>query len=65
MNVIWTFFNMIVLGVCVAVAWESQQRRTTVRVAMAVPADLMLADGTVVQGVTGDMSRRWGHAARR
>jgi cellulose synthase (UDP-forming) len=56
MNVIWTCFNMVVLGVCTAVAWESQQRRTTVRVAMAVPADLMLADGTMVQGVTADMS---------
>ncbi len=56
MNAIWTVFNMVILGVCVAVAWESQQRRTTVRVTMAVPADLMLSDGTVAPGVTADMS---------
>ena len=56
MNVIWTCFNIIILGVATAVAWESQQRRQTVRVAMNVPADVVLADGTVVQGVTADLS---------
>ncbi len=56
MNFLWTVFNMIILGVCTAVCWESQQRRTTVRVSMAVPVDVMLPDGTIVQGVTGDMS---------
>ena len=38
MNLLWTFFNITVLGVATAVAWESQQRRSTVRVAMSVPA---------------------------
>ena len=56
MNLIWTFFNVTILGVAVAVAWESQQRRQTVRVSMSVPADVVLADGTVVQGVTADLS---------
>ena len=56
MNVIWTVFNIIILGVATAVAWESQQRRQTIRVSMDVPADVVLADGTVVQGVTADMS---------
>ncbi len=56
MNVIWTCFNIVILGVATAVAWESQQRRQTVRVSMDVPADVVLADGTVVQGVTADMS---------
>jgi cellulose synthase (UDP-forming) len=56
MNALWTVFNMVILGVCVAVAWESQQRRATVRVSMAVPADMMLSDGTVEPGVTADMS---------
>ena len=56
MNLIWTFFNITILGVATAVAWESQQRRQTVRVAMSVPADAVLADGTVVQGVTADLS---------
>ena len=56
MNLVWTFFNITVLGVATAVAWESQQRRQTVRVAMSVPADVILADGTIVQGVTADLS---------
>ncbi len=56
MNLIWTCFNVIVLGVATAVAWESQQRRQTVRVQMNVPADVVLADGTVVQGATADLS---------
>ena len=56
MNLIWTCFNIVILGVATAVAWESQQRRNTVRVAMQVPADVILADGTVVQGVTADLS---------
>jgi cellulose synthase (UDP-forming) len=56
MNLLWTIFNVIVLGVATAVAWESQQRRQTVRVQMNVPADVVLADGTVVQGATADLS---------
>ena len=56
MNLIWTVFNIVVLGVATAVAWESQQRRQTVRVTMNVPADVVLADGTVVQGSTADLS---------
>jgi cellulose synthase (UDP-forming) len=56
MNLIWVCFNMVILGVCVAVAWENQQRRQTVRVTMAVQADIQLPNGTKVQGVTADMS---------
>jgi cellulose synthase (UDP-forming) len=56
MNVLWTIFNMIILGVATAVAWESQQRRTTVRVVMAVPAGVVMPDGTAVQGITADLS---------
>jgi cellulose synthase (UDP-forming) len=56
MNLVWVIFNMVILGVCLAVAWENQQRRQTVRVTMAVQADIHLANGTTVQGVTADMS---------
>ena len=56
MNLLWTLFNLVILGVATAVAWESQQRRQTVRVQMNVPADVVLADGTVVQGATADLS---------
>ena len=56
MNVIWTIFNTLILGVACGVAWESQQRRSTVRVTMQVPARIELADGKVFDGVTADVS---------
>jgi len=56
MNVVWALFNIVILGVATAVAWESQQRRQTVRVTMAVPANVVMPDGLVVQGVTTDVS---------
>jgi cellulose synthase (UDP-forming) len=56
MNLIWVCFNTIVLGAATAVAWESQQRRQTVRIPTAVPADVLLANGSRVRGVTGDLS---------
>ncbi len=56
MNVLWTIFNIVVLGVATAVAWESQQRRTTVRVTMAVPAGVLMPNGMAVQGMTSDVS---------
>ena len=56
MNLLWTVFNIVVLGVATAVALESQQRRQTVRVQMNVPTAVVLADGNVVQGATSDLS---------
>lgn len=56
MNVVWVCFNMIILGVCSAVAWESQQRRQTVRIEMAVPLEAKMANGTIIRGVTSDLS---------
>jgi cellulose synthase (UDP-forming) len=55
-NVAWTLFNLTILGVATAVSWESRQRRQTVRVAMAVPSDVILADGAMIQGITSDLS---------
>ena len=56
MNLIWVLFNMVILSVATGVAWESQQRRQTVRVAMAVPSSVLLANGTQIEGVTADIS---------
>jgi cellulose synthase (UDP-forming) len=55
-NVAWTLFNMILLGVATAVAWENQQRRRAVRVNVEVPGGVILPNGNVVQGLTGDLS---------
>ncbi len=56
MNLIWVCFNLVILGVATSVAWESRQRRQTVRVAMTIPADVRLANGSMIHGVTTDMS---------
>jgi len=56
MNLVWACFNLIILGVATSVAWESRQRRQTVRIAMSIPADVHLPNGTVVPGVTTDVS---------
>jgi cellulose synthase (UDP-forming) len=55
-NVLWALFNLTILGVATAVARESQQRRRSVRVALAVPADVILPDGSMIQGMTCDLS---------
>ena len=56
MNLIWALFNMMVLSVATSVAWESQQRRTRVRVTMQVSAHVMLSGGTSISGITADVS---------
>jgi cellulose synthase (UDP-forming) len=56
MNAIWCFFNIIILGVCTAVAREMKQLRTTVRISIVTPVMARTADGRLVQGETIDMS---------
>jgi cellulose synthase (UDP-forming) len=56
MNLLWVCFNLVILGVATSVAWESRQRRQTVRLAMTVPADVRLANGSLIHGVTTDVS---------
>ncbi len=55
-NLAWTLFNVVILAVATGVARESQQRRLAVRVAMAVPSDVIFADGSMLQGITADIS---------
>ncbi|MDE1178437.1 MAG: cellulose biosynthesis cyclic di-GMP-binding regulatory protein BcsB [Edaphobacter sp.] len=56
MNLIWVCFNMVILGVCSAVAWENAQRRQTVRIEMAIPVEVKMPDGGSIKGTTIDMS---------
>jgi cellulose synthase (UDP-forming) len=44
------------LGVCTAVAREMRQLRTTVRISIATPVMVKLADGRLIAGETTDMS---------
>jgi cellulose synthase (UDP-forming) len=56
MNVLWCFFNIVILGVCTAVAREMRQLRTTVRIEMKVPLKIKLPDGRIATAETVDMS---------
>jgi cellulose synthase (UDP-forming) len=56
-NVVWTLFNVVLLGIATSAARESQQRRQSVRVPVEVPSDVVLADRSILQGITCDLSR--------
>jgi cellulose synthase (UDP-forming) len=56
MNMVWTIYNLALLGAAVSVASEAKQVRVTHRIAMRVPATLLLADGTTVACMTSDYS---------
>jgi len=56
MNLFWIMFNIVVLGVATAVAYEAQQRRTTVRVQTSIPSIVRMSDGTEIPGETVDIS---------
>jgi cellulose synthase (UDP-forming) len=56
MNVIWCVFNIVILGVCTAVAREMKQLRTTVRISIMTPVMVKLPDGRLIAGETTDMS---------
>ncbi len=56
MNVLWCLFNVIILGVCTAVARELRQLRTAVRINVVSPVTAKLPDGRMVAGETIDIS---------
>jgi cellulose synthase (UDP-forming) len=56
MNAIWCCFNIVILGVCTAVAREMRQLRTTVRINVVSPVKVRMPDGTLLDGETIDMS---------
>jgi cellulose synthase (UDP-forming) len=56
LNLVWTFYNVIILAVCAAVAWEQREVRRTVRVTAELPAKLMLPDNTQLDVNTIDLS---------
>ncbi len=56
MNLLWVCFNLVILGVATSAARESRQRRRAVRLPMAVPAEVRLANGRLIHGVTSDIS---------
>jgi cellulose synthase (UDP-forming) len=56
MNVIWCCFNIVILGVCTAVARELRQLRATVRINIVSPVTARMPNGALMAGDTIDMS---------
>ncbi|MGA2046044.1 MAG: UDP-forming cellulose synthase catalytic subunit [Terracidiphilus sp.] len=56
MNAGWCLFNVIILGVCTAVARETKQVRTAVRISIVTPIAALTPDGRFIAGETIDMS---------
>ncbi|HEY0306783.1 MAG TPA: UDP-forming cellulose synthase catalytic subunit [Acidobacteriaceae bacterium] len=55
-NLVWIFFNMVILGVAGAVANEQMQRRSSVRIPAKLDVKVKFADGRHLDGVTRDIS---------
>lgn len=56
LNLAWTFYNLVILGACVAAANETRQLRNAHRIALQIPATLYLPDGQALKGRTSDFS---------
>jgi cellulose synthase (UDP-forming) len=56
LNMLWTIYNLIMIGVALSVAWESKQVRRTIRVETAVKARVRLANGDQLPATTVDIS---------
>ena len=56
MNVMWCVFNIVILGVCTAVARELRQLRTTARIKVVTPLAVKFPDGRSVAAETIDVS---------
>ncbi|TDU30909.1 cellulose synthase (UDP-forming) [Panacagrimonas perspica] len=56
LNLVWTSYNVVILGVCTAVAWEQREIRRAVRVSAELPARVRLPDGTEISARTLDLS---------
>jgi cellulose synthase (UDP-forming) len=56
MNVVWCCFNVMILGVCTAVAREMRQLRSTVRISLVTPVAALFEGKQLAEGETVDMS---------
>jgi len=56
MNLFWVLFNVVILGVAAAVAYEHRQLRHSVRIVTKLTVVIQRQDGTILTGKTIDMS---------
>jgi cellulose synthase (UDP-forming) len=54
LNAIWCCFNVVIIGVCIAVAREMRQLRTAVRISISTLVTVRLPDGRPITGKTVD-----------
>ena len=56
MNLLWTTFNLLILGAAIGVAYERRQLRGFHRVAARLPVTLLFADGHTQRCITSNYS---------
>lgn len=56
LNIVWTLYNVIILGATLAVAWETRQRREHHRIGASLSAAVGFPDGRVISAKLNDMS---------
>ncbi|QYY34197.1 UDP-forming cellulose synthase catalytic subunit (plasmid) [Cupriavidus pinatubonensis] len=56
LNLLWTIYNLIIIGASIAVASESRQVREAHRVSMKLPATLRFEDGSAIACETVDFA---------
>lgn len=56
LNMLWTIYNLVILGASVAVASEARQVRQSHRVAMRLPATIRFPNGHLLRAETMDYS---------
>lgn len=56
LNLLWTGYNIVILAVCTAVAWEQREVRRSVRVNTALPARVILPGDKESIATTIDLS---------
>ncbi|HEX4871557.1 MAG TPA: UDP-forming cellulose synthase catalytic subunit, partial [Nevskiaceae bacterium] len=56
LNVMWTIYNLVIIGAALSVAWESRQIRRSIRVNTAIRARVRTPDGREIDARTLDIS---------
>ena len=57
LNMVWTVYNVIIIGAAISVAWEARQVRGTIRVSTTVPTLVRTGSGAEqLKGTTVDVS---------
>lgn len=56
LNLLWTLYNLMIIGATLGVSWETRQRRRNHRIQMQLPAAIRLNSGQTLACQTDDLS---------